>query len=88
MYKMYDTKDRGDSGAMSMALIPDATGITHEHDARPRVGVAMCVGALRSTMFGADTWWRTTVIKEILEDTPDKVVFKTISGSEYTWEVE
>ncbi len=89
MYKMYDKQGRGDSGGMSMALIPDPLDriIEYEHDARPRVGVAMRVGAIRATLFGADTWWQTNIIKEILDDTPNRVVFKTKSGSIYTWEI-
>ena len=93
MYSMYDTHGRGDSGEMSMALIPiEGRGFGEardfEHDARPRIGVVMRVGAAHTTMFGADTWLQTSVITEILEESYTKVVFKTKSGSVYTWEIK
>jgi hypothetical protein len=79
---------------MSMALVPTFDGDTgkqvdlqYEHDARPRVGVAMRVGSIYARSYTAQDWWQTTLIKEIIEDTPDKVVFKTQSGSEYTWRI-
>jgi hypothetical protein len=85
---MYDTRGRGDGGSMSTALyISDETGeVVYEHDARPRVGVAMRVGSLVGRSFSSQDYWTTTIITEIVEDTPDKVVFKTRSGSTYTWE--
>lgn len=87
-YKMYDKRGRGDSGGMSMALWPSdkPEGIEHENNARPRVGVAMRVGSIIVRSYSTQDWWQTTLIKEIIEDTPNKVVFKTTSGSEYTWE--
>ena len=84
MYSMYDTEGRGDSGGMSLALSPNGC----VQSARPKVGTVMRVGALHTTMFGDDTWWQTNLITEIIEDTPNKVVFKTKSGSIYTWEIK
>lgn len=93
-YKMFDQRGRGDTGLMSMAIVPTydadtgkAIDVQYEHGARPRLGVAMRVGALYTSTFGTDTWWQTTLIKEIIEDTPNKVIFKTHSGSLYTWEI-
>lgn len=87
MPSMYDTRGRGDGGAMSMALyVGDDGELVYEHNARPRVGVAMRVGSLNGRSFASQDWWQTTIIAEILEDTPEKVVFKTKSGSIYTWE--
>ena len=57
----------------------------YEHNARPRVGVAMRVGTFGSRMMGTQDWWQTTLIEEILEDTPDYVKFRTKSGSIYEW---
>ena len=47
---------------------------------RPVVGCSMVV------MDGLSTWWQTTEITEILEDTPDMVKFKTLN-SEYIWKI-
>lgn len=86
MPSMYDTRGRGDGGAMSMAIYKGDDGeLVFEHDTRPRVGVAMRVGSLFGRTFSSQDWWQTTIITEIVEDTPDKVVFKTNSGSVYTW---
>ena len=87
-YWMYDTRKRGDAGPMSIALWKDEEGtIQMERNARPRVGVAMRVGALGARTFQAQDWWQTTLIKEIVKDTPEEVVFRTLSGSEYTWRI-
>lgn len=86
MPSMYDTRGRGDGGSMSMALYTADDGtVVMEHDARPRVGVAMRVGSMFGRTFAPQDWWQTTIITEIVEDTPEKVVFKTKSGSVYTW---
>lgn len=91
-YWMYDKRQRGDAGPMSMALIPvyedgKCIRIDEEMDARPRVGVAMRVGAMMARSYQSQDWWQTTVIKEIVSDTPEEVVFRTQSGSEYTWKI-
>jgi hypothetical protein len=77
----------GDSGSMSMALwIEDGAGKS-EQDARPRVGVSMRVGTMFARSYSAQDWWQTTPITEIVEDTPERVLFKTKSGSLYEWTV-
>lgn len=86
-YWMYDKRGRGDAGPMSMAVWQDGTSIETEDNARPRVGVAMRVGTMFARSFQAQDWWQTTIIKEIIKDTPEEVVFKTLSGSEYTWRI-
>lgn len=87
-YWMFDKKGRGDSGPMSIALWKDDENtIQQERDARPRIGVAMRVGTYMARSYSAQDWWQTTLIKEIVKDTPDEVVFKTQSGSEYTWRI-
>ncbi len=83
-YWMYRERDRrGDSGGMSMALVPSydengkVTDVQYIHDARPQVGYVMRVGSVYARSFTAQDWWQTTVITEILEDTINE------DGSEY-----
>ncbi len=85
---MYDVnnKAKGDSGVMSMAMWTGKDGVAdYEHNARPRVGVAMRVGTLGSRSYSNQDYWTTTIIEEILEDTQDYVRFRTQSGSIYEW---
>jgi hypothetical protein len=90
---MYDKRDRGDAGPMSVARWPvynkdgKRIRVEEEADARPRVGVAMRVGTYFARSYSAQDWWQTTLIKEIVKDTPEEVVFRTQSGSEYTWKI-
>lgn len=85
-YSMYREKDNvGDSGTMSLAIYRDASGqIVIEENARPRVGVSMRVGSQYARSFSAQDWWQTTLIEEIISETPDQVVFRT-RNSVYTW---
>jgi len=83
-YWMYRERDqRGDSGGMSMALVPayDENGkvadVQYVHNARPQVGYVMRVGSHYARSFSAQDWWQTTVITEILEDKINE------DGSEY-----
>lgn len=86
---MYDQRGRGDSGPLSMALSlnPETKEVKHEHNARPRVGVAMRVGSIGARSYHCQDWWQTTLIEEIIKDTPEEVIFKTRSGSIYTWRI-
>lgn len=95
-YSLRRTRDgAGDSGLMSLALIP-----TFDHDTgkvlsvetidngRPQIGAAMRVGSHYARTFGTD-WWQTTPITAILEeqieeDGTEYVRFKT-GNSEYEW---
>lgn len=84
-----DRDGAGDSGNMSMALwieySPEGDPVRkHEHNARPRVGVAMRVGSIYARSFVAQDWWQTTPITKILEDTPEMVRFET-GNSTYVW---
>jgi hypothetical protein len=54
--------------------------------AGPEVGKMFLVGTVTAGMFSTRDWWRTNVVTEILEETEDKVRFKTASGSTYTFE--
>ena len=95
-YWMYRTRDgRGDSGSMSMALVPsyDENGkvvdVQYVNNARPQVGYVMRVGSVIARSFSAQDWWQTTVITEILEDRIEEdgteyVKFKT-GNSIYEW---
>jgi hypothetical protein len=84
---MYDKKGRGDSGPMSVAIEAKNGTFSLENNARPRVGVAMRVGTMFARSYQAQDWWQTTPIAEIVKDTPEEVVFRTRSGSEYTWKI-
>ena len=76
----------GDSGNMSLALwIDDEGTMQYEQNARPRVGVAMRVGSAFARSFMIQDWWQTTLIKEIVEESDDCVIFKTENGSTYEW---
>lgn len=93
---MYRERDgRGDSGSMSMALIPiygengRVVDVKYVNDARPQVGFVMRVGSGIARSFSAQDWWQTTVITKILEDKINEdgseyVKFKT-GNSIYEW---
>lgn len=91
-YSLRRTRDdAGDSGGMSLGLIPtydmdtnQVTKVDYENDARPRIGMALRVGSLYARTFSGQDWWQTTLITKILEDTPGYVRFKT-GNSEYEW---
>ena len=90
-YSLHRLKDEaGDSGQMSMALwkIDDEESenfpLGIEHDARPRIGVAMRVGSLYARSFKYQDYWQTTIITEILEESENYVKFKT-TNSIYEW---
>ena len=87
MYSLYRERDgKGDAGGLSMALwLDDEGNIMHEHNARPRVGVAMRVGSICARTMTSQDWWQTTLIEEIIEDLKDVVKFRTMNGSVYTW---
>lgn len=95
-YSLRRTRDgAGDSGPMSNAVTPiwDDNGKLVdkiiEHCARPKIGVAMVVGAPYARSYSAQDYWQTTIITEILEERTDDdgteyVRFKT-GNSEYEW---
>ena len=82
-YSMYRDRDgRGDSGTMSMALLPTyedgkVVDVEYIHNARPQIGYVMRIGSIYARSYSAQDWWQTTVITEILEDTVNE------DGSEY-----
>lgn len=86
-YSLSREKDRaGDAGQMSLGLWrDDKAEFQQEHNCRPRVGIAMRVGSLSARTFSAQDWWQTTVITEILEESENRVRFKT-GNSIYIWE--
>jgi len=98
-YSLRRTRDgAGDSGQMSVALIPifdEETGkiirVETIHDARPQVGAAMRVGSHYGRSYSEFDYWTTTPVTEILEERIDPddmyylyVRFKT-GNSEYEW---
>jgi len=74
----------GDSGHMSMAIWYEGGELQHEHNARPKIGVAMQVGSLYARTYQHQDWWQTTFITEILEETENYVKFRT-GNSVYEW---
>lgn len=95
-YSLRRTRDgAGDSGMMSLALIPtydqdtgEIVDVERKEDARPQIGASMRVGSHYARTFGQD-WWQTTLITAILEerktDEGEYVKFKT-GNSTYEWE--
>ena len=95
-YSLYRTRDNaGDSGTMSLALIPTydmdtnkPVDVEYVHSARPQLGAAMRVGSLFARSYSTQDWWQTTVITKILEEWTEGEVecirFKT-GNSEYIW---
>ena len=76
----------GDSGGMSMIFWLDDSGkVQIEHHARPRLGAGIRVGSTGSRTYSHQDYWTTTLVTEILEDSPKKVKFKT-KNSIYIWE--
>ena len=79
-YALYSTDGRGDSGPMSDCITRD--GIKTRH---PRVGGCMMVGSPYARTYQAQDYWRTSEIMEIISKSKDEVVFRTRTGSIYTW---
>lgn len=85
MYKIIRERDEvGDSGNMSTALWIEGDEVKYEHNARPRVGVALRVGSLIARSYSYQDYWQTSIITEILEDTENRVRFRT-GNSVYEW---
>jgi hypothetical protein len=82
MYKLKRTRDgAGQVGRYSNAIRWNEDDTFKEVDGdRPKVGCSMLV--FQSMMSD----WLTTVVTEILEDTPNYVRFKT-KNSEYEWTI-
>jgi hypothetical protein len=90
-YSLRRTRDgAGDSGQMSLALIPTfdhdtgkVVSVETKENARPEIGAAMRVGSHYGRSYQSQDWWQTTPITTILEG--EYVRFKT-GNSEYEWE--
>lgn len=52
---------------------------------KPMVGYCLLVGTMTAGMFTSRDWWRTTEITEIISEDDEKIIFKTVSGSTYTF---
>lgn len=81
-----DSDGAGDSGNMSMMIYSEENRpiAVDGYDSRPRVGGVIRVGSIYGRTYQGQDWWQTTIIEEILEDTPDMVRFRT-ENSTYTW---
>jgi len=81
---------KGDSGAYSQSIrilneyVPYFGAETVNEGERPVVGCIMRVGSMSARSYSSQDYWQTSVITQILEDTPEKVVFRT-SNSTYEW---
>lgn len=51
---------------------------------RPTVGCSMRVGSITARSYSDRDWWMTTPVLEILEETKDRVKFRT-KNSTYIW---
>lgn len=51
---------------------------------KPTIGCSMRVGSINTRTYSDQDWWMTTEVTEILEETDDKVKFKT-KNSTYIW---
>lgn len=84
MYSLYREDGNGDSGGISIALWEENGELKVEHDARPRVGVCIQVGAAYARTMQWQDWWQTSYITEILDEKEDYIKFKT-KNSIYEW---
>lgn len=90
-YWMYKVGDKfcGDSGMMSMTFdVEDNKLLDIKDNARPEVGKYIRVGSTFPRSMQRQDWWQTNKIEEILEDTPNYVKFRTLSGSIYEWKCD
>lgn len=87
MYSLRRIRDgEGDSGGMSAILWQEDDDIKYEHNAKPRIGVAIRVGSNIARTMQYQDWWQTSYITEIIEDSEDYVKFKT-GNSVYEWRI-
>lgn len=87
MYSLVREKDgAGDSGGMSTIFWVENDLIRYENFAKPRVGASIRVGALYARSYAAQEYWQTTLVTEILEETENRIRFKT-KNSVYVWEI-
>jgi len=85
-----NTRNVGDSGGQSTLLREKEDGsMEYKDDSEPEVGWAIRVGSYFASTFSAQDWWQTSKITEVISrtETPQatKVLFRTVSGSTYTW---
>lgn len=76
----------GDAGPASTIYWIEDGKIQHENFARPKVGCLVEVGSIIARSYAAQDYWRTTPVTEILEESENRVRFKT-KNSIYVWEV-
>ena len=75
----------GDSGPMCQIIDWESwTVIPGEH--RPRVGCAVRVGSFTARTYAAMDYWTTTPVQEILEESDNRMVFRT-KNSIYEWKI-
>lgn len=78
----------GDEGSMSCLLNVNDKGETvFKEGVRPEIGWRICVGSRYARFLQKQDWWQTNVITQILEESNDRVLFETKSGSIYEWKI-
>ncbi len=78
----------GDSGSLSESFQYEKGmqgRVNLKSDSRPIVGAALRVGSYQARTMQWQDYWTTTYVSEIIEDTPNRVVFRTENGSTYEW---
>ncbi len=83
-----ESDNEGCDGNKSIVIYEKDTKLVADHGVKPRLGAQVKV---INDPLGVDalwqSWWQTTDIVEILEETDVMVRFKTGSGSVYVWKV-
>jgi hypothetical protein len=78
----------GDEGSMSCLVNFNEDGETiFKEGVRPEVGWRICVGSRYARFLQKQDWWQTNVITQILEESDNRVLFETKSGSIYEWKI-
>ena len=79
------TDGAGDSGSMSEAIAWNEDRTFKEIVGnRPVVGCSVRVGSAFARSYSSQDWWLTTPVTEILEESENRVLFKT-ENSTYEW---
>lgn len=85
-YSLYREDRAGDSGPMSNIFRKNPeTGELEQKPGRPTIGWGIQVGSPFGRTYSSQDWWATTPVTEIVSETEDETIFKTRSGSTYTW---
>lgn len=73
-----------EGGSVSLSIKWNENNTYQVMGHRPIVGCSMKVGSVTARSYSDRDWWMTTEILEILEETKEKVKFRT-KNSIYEW---